>query len=132
MKIYNLNEKNILLYAMQHYDSPDIEVEGVNAFDNDWKHVKYIRRLLNRYQQSGEVKERLLLNHIIVLTNVFGVEPAVRILFAKMPSYQWGIVKTFLLYLNIMPDTVSGIHGIDIKESNIEINAELAEKLREL
>jgi hypothetical protein len=132
MKIYNLNEKNILLYAMQHYDSPDIEVEGVNAFDHDWKHVKYIRRLLNRYQQSGEIKERLVLNHIIVLSNVFSPEAAVRILFAKMPSYQWDIVKTFLLYLNIMPNTVRGIHGIDIKESNIKINADIAEKLREL
>ena len=132
MKIYNLNEKNILLYAMQQYDSPDMELEGVNAFDTDWKHVKYIRRLLNRYQSTGEIKERLVLNHIIVLTNVFGVEGAVRILFAKMPSYQWDIVKTFLVYLAFMPKTVRGIHGMDILESNITINADIAEKLREL
>ena len=131
MKIYNLNEKNILLYAMQQYDSPDIEL-GVNAFDVDWKHVKYIRRLLNRYQATGEIKHRLVLNHIIVLTNVFGVEGAVRILFAKMPSYQWDIVKTFLVYLAFMPKTVRGIHGMDILESNITINADIAEKLREL
>jgi len=132
MKIYNLNEKNILLYAMQQYDSPDMELEGVNAFDTDWKHVKYIRRLLNRYQSTGEIKERLVLNHIIVLTNVFGIEGAVRILFAKMPSYQWDIVKTFLVYLAFMPKIVRGIHGMDILESNIKINADIAEKLREL
>jgi hypothetical protein len=132
MKIYNLNEKNILLYAMQQYDSPDMELEGVNAFDTDWKHVKYIRRLLNRYQSTGEIKERLVLNHIIVLTNVFGIEGAVRILFAKMPSYQWDIVKTFLVYLAFMPKIVRGIHGMDILESNITINADIAEKLREL
>lgn len=84
MKHYNLNEKNVLLYAMQHYDSPDVEEEGVNAFDQDWKHVKYIRRLLNRYQAEGDLKERLILNHIIVLNNVFGTEAAVRILFAKI------------------------------------------------
>jgi hypothetical protein len=127
-----LNEKNILLYAMQQYDSPDMELEGVNAFDTDWKHVKYIRRLLNRYQSTGEIKERLVLNHIIVLTNVFGIEGAVRILFAKMPSYQWDIVKTFLVYLAFMPKIVRGIHGMDILESNITINADIAEKLREL
>jgi len=132
MKIYNLNEKNILLYAMQQYDSPDMELEGVNAFDTDWKHVKYIRRLLNRYQSTGEIKERLVLNHIIVLTNVFGIEGAVRILFAKMPSYQWDIVKTFLVYLAFMPKIIRGIHGMDILESNIKINADIAEKLREL
>ena len=132
MKIYNLNEKNTLLYAMQQYDSPDMELEGVNAFDTDWKHVKYIRRLLNRYQSTGEIKERLVLNHIIVLTNVFGIEGAVRILFAKMPSYQWDIVKTFLVYLAFMPKIVRGIHGMDILESNITINADIAEKLREL
>ena len=131
MKFENLNEKNILLYAMSNYDNPDAEEEGINAFDSDWKHIKYIRRLLNKYQDGGELKERLLLNHIIVLHNIFG-RAAVRILFAKIPSYQWSELKTFLLYLELMPQVVKGIHGIDIQESTIVINNNIAEKLREL
>jgi len=132
MKLYNLNEKNVLLYAMQNYDSPDVEEDGINAFDADWKHIKYIRRLLNKFQTTGELKERLLLNHIIVLNNVFGAEASVRILFTKMPSYQWKELKTFLVYLGYMPGIVRGIHGIDIIESNVGINTVVAEKLREL
>lgn len=131
MKFENLNEKNILLYAMSNYDNPDAEEEGINAFDSDWKHIKYIRRLLNKYQDNGELKERLILNHIIVLNNIFG-KAAIRILFAKIPSYQWSELKTFLLYLELMPKTVKGIHGIDIQESTIVINSNIAEKLREL
>jgi hypothetical protein len=132
MKHYNLNEKNVLLYAMQHYDSPDVEEEGVNAFDQDWKHVKYVRRLLNRYQAEGDLKERLILNHIIVLNNVFGTEPAVRILFAKIPAFQWSELKTFLVYLGYMPQVVKDVHGINILESNVGINSDIAQKLREL
>jgi hypothetical protein len=131
MKFENLNEKNVLLYAMTNYESPDAEEEGINAFDSDWKHIKYIRRLLNKYQQDGELKERLILNHIIVLHNLFG-KAAIRILFAKLPSYQWSELKTFLLYLELMPRVVKGIHGIDIIESNISINSAIAQKLREL
>lgn len=131
MKFENLNEKNILLYAMNNYDSPDAEEEGINAFDSDWKHIKYIRRLFNKYQETGELKERLILNHIIVLNNLFG-KAAVRILFAKLPSYQWSELKTFLLYLELMPNVVKGIHGIDIHESTISINSDIVEKLREL
>jgi hypothetical protein len=131
MNFENLNEKNVLLYAMSNYDSPDAEEEGINAFDSDWKHIKYIRRLLNKYQQDGELKERLILNHIIVLHNLFG-KAAIRILFAKLPSYQWSELKTFLLYLELMPQVVKGIHGIDIVESNISINSDIAQKLREL
>ena len=131
MNFENLNEKNILLYAMTNYESPDAEEEGINAFDSDWKHIKYIRRLLNKYQQDGELKERLILNHIIVLHNLFG-KAAIRILFAKLPSYQWAELKTFLLYLELMPRVVKGIHGIDIIESNISINNVIAKKLREL
>jgi hypothetical protein len=132
MKHFNLNEKNVLLYAMQNYDSPDVEEEGVNAFDQDWKHIKYIRRLLNRYKKDGELKERLLLNHIIVLNNVFGTEAAVRILFAKIPTFQWTELKTFLVYLGYMPPVVRDVHGINIIESNLAINQDIANRLREL
>ena len=132
MTIYNLNEKNILLYAMQNYDSPDIEEDGINAFDQDWKHIKYIRRLLNKYQASHDLKERLILNHIIVLNNVFGTAAAVRILFTKIPTYQWSQIKTFLVYLGYMPDVVKGVHGINIIASNIKIDEAIANRLREL
>ena len=116
---------------MQNYESPDAEEDGINVFDSDWKHIKYIRRLLNKFQDTGDLKERLILNHIIVLNNIFG-KAATRILFAKLPSYQWSELKTFLLYLELMPKVVKGIHGIDIHESTISINSAIAQKLREL
>lgn len=132
MKFSNLTEKNVLLFAMQNYDNPDAEEEGLETFEGDWKHIKYLRRLLNKYHETGELKERLILNHIIVLNNLFGTKNAVRILFCKIPSHQWADLKTFLLYLNYMPDVVSGIHGLDIVESNVGINIDIANTLREL
>jgi hypothetical protein len=132
MNFDNLNEKNVLLYAMKLYDNPDAVIDGLNTFDGDWKHVKYIRRLLNKYKSDGELKERLILNHIIVLTNLFTNAGAVRILFTKVPTTQWSMLKTFLEYLCIMPDVVRGIHGMDITSTYIPIDEEIVKRLREL
>ena len=98
MNFDDLNEKNFLLYAMQHYENPQcVEVE---EFNDDLKKIKYIKRLLNQYSTEGVLKERLLLNHIIVFYNVFSVEAATRILFYKLEEQFWSMLKTFLFYLN--------------------------------
>ena len=82
MEFDDLNEKNFLLYAMKYYDNPQcVEVE---EFNDDLKKIKYIKRLFNQYALEGVLKERLLLNHIIVFYNVFSVEAATRILFYKL------------------------------------------------
>ena len=101
MKFDDLNEKNFLLYAMKEYNNP--QCVDVDEFNDDLKKIKYIKRLLNQYISEGILKERLLLNHIIVFFNVFSTKAATRILFYKMEEEFWPMLKTFLFYLNYMP-----------------------------
>jgi len=131
MKFDNITEKNVLLYAMKCYDNPDEEA-GREEFEDDWKHIKYIRRLFNRYSSDGDLKHRLILNHIILLSNVFGVKATVRILFCKTPAFQWGLLKTFLEFLNMMPDVVEGVHGIEIASKFVQPNDEIRNELEKL
>jgi len=131
MNFDNLTEKNVLLYAMRNYDNPDEEA-GREEFEDDWKHIKYIRRLFNRYSADGDLKHRLILNHIILLSNVFGVKPTVRILFCKTPAHQWGLLKTFLVFLNMMPDVVNGVHGIEIASKFVGLDEKITEELEKL
>lgn len=131
MKFDNLTEKNVLLYAMKVYNNPDDEA-GREEFEDDWKHIKYIRRLFNRYTTDGELKHRLILNHIILLSNVFGVKPTVRILFCKTPAHQWSLLKTFLEFLNMMPETVHGVHGIEIATKFVGTDDKIRKELEKL
>jgi len=95
-----LSEVNFLLYAARHYENP--QCYDTIEFYDDLKRIKYIRRLFNIYQESGELKERLILNHIIILYNVFGVIPATRMLFFKLYEHKEQL-KPFLVFLNFMP-----------------------------
>ena len=130
MKFDDLNEKNFLLYAMQHYDNSQcVEVE---EFNDDLKKIKYIKRLLNQYYQGGELKERLLLNHIIVFYNVFPVRAATRILFYKIEEKFWPMLKTFLVYLHFMPeDKIESINGKEILVSDLLMDQGIIDSLRE-
>ena len=113
-----LNEKNFFLYAAQHYNNP--QCTGIGDFYDDLKTIKYIKRLLNRYINTGELKTRLIFNHIILLSNVFTPQVATRILFYKLEDEYWPIIKPFLLYLDYLPEVVEGvrkegdIHTVDI------------------
>jgi len=128
MKFDDLNEKNFLLYAMQHYENPQcVEVE---EFNDDLKKIKYIKRLLNQYAIEGVLKERLLLNHIIVFYNVFSVEAATRILFYKLEEQFWSMLKTFLFYLNFLPDTIESINGRTILTTEIPMDQGIVDSLR--
>ena len=128
MKFEDLNEKNFLLYAMQHYNNPQcVEVE---EFNDDLKRIKYIKRLFNQYAIEGVLKERLLLNHVIVFYNVFSVEAATRILFYKLEEEFWPMLKTFLFYLNFLPDKIESINGRTILTTEIPMDQGIVDSLR--
>ena len=128
MNFDDLNEKNFLLYAMQHYENPQcVEVE---EFNDDLKKIKYIKRLLNQYSTEGVLKERLLLNHIIVFYNVFSVEAATRILFYKLEEQFWSMLKTFLFYLNFLPSKIESVNGRTILTTEIPMDQGIVDSLR--
>lgn len=126
----DLNKDNFVLYAMKFYENPQCLSE--QDFYDDLKTIKYIKRLLNRYHMGGELKERLILNHLITLGNVFPVEVLTRILFLKISSKYWTYLKTFLIFLDYMPEQVSSINGEKIISSNIGVDLRIAKKLREI
>ena len=126
----SLNEKNIELYAAKMYSNS--QCISIEEFHDDMKRIKYIKRLFNRYSGTGEIKERLILNHIVIFYNVFSVESATRILFCKLDKNLWSILKTFLVYFSYMPERVFGINGCDIISSDIAIDNKIAQILRKI
>ena len=126
----DLNEKNFLLYAMKEYNNP--QCTEVEEFNDDLKKIKYIKRLLNQYVSEGVLKERLLLNHIIVFYNVFPPAAATRILFFKIEEKFWPILKPFLFYLKLMPedDKIESIMGKEIKTNEILMDQGVIDSLR--
>ena len=125
----NLTEDNFTIYAMKSYNSPHCIM---SEFEGDIKRTKYLKKLFRKYKKSNILKERLILNHIILIYNVFGVEAATRILFYRIDERDYDILKTFLLYLNYMPDRVEGINGKNIDSSTIMVDMNIAEILRKL
>lgn len=125
----NLTSDNILMYAMRAYDRPDCIL---SEFTEDMKRFNYLKRLFQRYRNDGEVRERLIINHLIVIYNVFGAEPATRMLFYKINKEDHPALKTYLLFLNYMPETVKGINGHDIHSYDITVDMKVAQVLRTL
>ena len=92
-----LTDENLLIYAAKHYTNPRcIDAE---EFYEDLNRIKYIKRLLNKYEESGNISERLILNHLIVFFNVFGIEPALNMLEFKLDDKYWPVIKPFLIFL---------------------------------
>jgi hypothetical protein len=125
----DLNEENFIMFAMKFYNSPHCII---SEFESDIKRTKYLKRLFRRYKVTKSLKERLILNHIILLNNVFGPEATARILFYKIDERDYDILKTFLAYLNIMPDVVYGIRGKNIIIAEIPIDINAAEILKKI
>jgi hypothetical protein len=98
-----LNEGNFLVYAMHQYDNP--QCHSLAEFEEDIKKFLYLKKLLSRYKNNGELRERLILNHIIVLYNIFG-DAATKMLFYKIEEACWDSLVTFLVYLDRMPETL--------------------------
>ena len=93
-----ITPQNVIMYAIKNYDNP--QCEGEKEFEDDLKRFKYIKRLLRRYYDTGVLKERLLLNHLIVLNNVFSAEAATTLLLYKIQPTYWPALKSFLIFLN--------------------------------
>ena len=100
---------NVIMFAIKHYDNP--QCEGEKEFYDDMKKFKYIKRLLRKYNDNGILKERLLLNHIIVLNNLFGPEACVTLLLFKIQKEYWCTLKSFLLFLNMIRE--DELHNIN-------------------
>ena len=119
--IFNeLNDGNFLLFAIRNYENPQAVTK--EDFDKDLNHFKYIKRLLKRYKNTGQLKTHLLINHFIVLYNIFG-DATTPMLFYKIEKELWDVMKTFIIFLNKMPDyPKSHIHDIPV---DLECLAEL-------
>ena len=122
-----LNEDNFLMYAIKNYYNPGSM--GMSELEDDLKRFKYIKRLLNRYKTYGEINERLVLNHLVVLYNVFG-DATTDMLFYKIDNEYWSDLKTYLVYLHRMP--LETVVSPGIKETDIPLNNELIAVLRKL
>jgi len=111
--IFNeLNEDNFLLFAIRYYENPQAVTK--EDFEKDLNHFKYIKRLLKRYKKSGELKTHLILNHFIILYNIFG-EATTPMLFFKIEQDLWSSVKSFIIFLNRLPEyPQSSIHDIQV------------------
>jgi hypothetical protein len=111
--IFNeLNEDNFLLFAIRYYENPQAVTK--EDFEKDLNHFKYIKRLLKRYKKSGELKTHLILNHFIILYNIFG-EATTPMLFFKIEQDLWSSVKSFIIFLNRLPEYPhSSIHNIQV------------------
>jgi hypothetical protein len=125
----DLNDENFMMYAMKCYTTPNCII---SEFESDIKRTKYLKRLFRRYKITKTLKERLILNHIILLNNVFGPEPTSRILFYKIDKRDYDILKTFLIYLGIMPDVVRGVNGKNIISADIPVDLHIAQILRQI
>lgn len=128
----NIHEANFLLYAAKHYDNP--QCIDVVEFYEDLNRFKYIKRLFNKYRENGELREKLILIHIITLYNVFSPpQQTTKMLFFKLQGYE-ELIKPFLVYLNFMPDKITGI-GIENKtilSSDITMDPTIIQTLRKI
>lgn len=108
--IEKLTDENFLIYCAKHYDNP--QCHSTEEFLEDLKRIKYIKKLLTRYIENGELKERLILNHLTILYNVFGADHTCKILYLKMKN-QFHYIKPFLILLNILPERI-----FDVRDEN--------------
>lgn len=97
-----LNDDNFILFASRYYDNP--QCTSIEEFYDDLQRIKYLRRLLRRYHENNDLQERLILNHLIVIYNSFGIKAANHMMFFKVERKYWSSLKTFLVYLNYLPE----------------------------
>ena len=116
-----LNEENFTLFAIRHYDNP--QCTSTEEFYEDIRRFRYLKRLLKRYSRSGELRERLILNHLIILSNVFGVSNAIRMLQYKIDAEHWPVLKTCLLYLDYIDEEW---------KTDIPLDSKTVERMRKL
>ena len=125
MDFYKLDDDNFLMFAMKNYDNP--QCKNIEEFHEDMNRIKYLKRLFRKYKTSGVLRERLILNHLIIFCNVFGVEAAARLLFSRIEEDLHLYLKTFLVYLNTLPESIPEIDLI-----TIHLDRRIITKLREI
>ena len=125
----NLNNDNVMIYALKAYEKPNCIM---SEFKEDMKRFNYLKRLFRRYRKVNELREQLVLNHLVVLNNVFGPEATTRLLFFQMAKEDYSALKTYLLFLSCMPEKVRGIKGQDILSSEIPVDMTIAQALRQI
>ena len=116
-----LNESNFVLYAARHYYSP--RAIDAEEFYDDLHRFKYVKRLVNRYSRGGDLGERLLLNHLTVVFNIFGIQPALKMLEYKIPKHDWPILKPFLVMLQAIEPN---------QYTDIKMDEEVVNRLRQI
>jgi hypothetical protein len=118
MKLFDeLTEQNFELFAAKHYNNP--QCIDISEFHEDLARYKYVKRLLRKYHQTGEIQERLVLNHLIVIYNMFGIQAANRMSFYRIEEELWPALKTFLVFLNFLPEDEKVEIPIDLKITDI-------------
>ncbi|NDC22878.1 MAG: hypothetical protein EBZ49_01935 [Proteobacteria bacterium] len=123
----DLNEANALLFAAKHYDNP-LFFDTIEFYE-DLSRFKYLKKLFSRYEDTGDINERLVLNHLTIIYNVFGVEAATRLLFLKMDNHG-KYLKPFLLLLNYLPEVIYNVQGRNISTADIPVDQGILEKLK--
>lgn len=127
--IDNLTEQNFSLFAAQSYNNPSCM--DVLEFQEDLNRIKYLKRLFKRYNEKGDLKERLVINHLIVIYNVFEREAATRMLVMKLDGYLH-YLKPFLVMMGYWPRTIDGIKGTNIDGDGVPVDSKIAETLRRI
>ena len=123
-----LTDHNFLLFCAKHYDNSGYI--STEEFIEDLNRIKYIKKLITRYVEHGDLKERLILNHIIVLNNCFGAEALCKILYLKLKS-QMKYIKPFLVLLNVFPDKIYDVGDENIIDTNlIDMDKTIIDRLR--
>ena len=118
MRFDELNESNYLLFAIKFYDNPQAVTK--DDFESDLKRIRYVKRLLKKYKNTGELKVHLILNHLIILFNVFN-DATVPLLFYNLEEELWPSIKSFLLFLNRIPEyPKTVVSDIDVDENCLE------------
>lgn len=130
MVITDLTEENFVQFAIEHYDNPCCET--VEEFENDLKLLRNIRRLMIRYRKGGELKEKLIMNHIICFMNVFPNLPAVRMMMLKLDEDHYPILKPFLVSMWRCPEKVPLVNGKTYYMSDISMDKNVIQALRNL
>ena len=120
-----LNDDNYVLFAMKNYENP--QCSGIEEFHEDLNRIKYLKRLLRKYKTHGVLREQLILNHLIIFYNVFGIEPATRLLFNRIETDLHSYLKTFIVYLNNLPEKIP-----DTDLLMIPVDIRIANKLRKI
>ena len=128
--VVELNEDTFIMYAIKHYDNANCK--GLSEFYDDLKKFKYLKRLLRKARNSDDLKERLILNHIIVIYNIFGVDAATRMLFYRIDRDDWPQLKTYLVFLNYMPENIILADGSAMSSSEIALDKNLIDILRQI